>query len=134
MLRLRNLFIIHAVVMLVFAAGLLLAPKTMIGLFGLTVGTAVKPNASMNLVAQLFGAALVVPGLLSWFAATMEDAGAQRLAAISFLVFNILGFVVSLFVGMLPKLMTAGGWILVVVFLLFALGFAYFLFMRPADI
>lgn len=134
MLKLRNLFIVHAIVMLVFAAGLLLAPKTILGLFGLTVGTAVKSSATLNFVAQLLGAALIVPGLFSWFAGTMDEVGARRSAGISFLVFDIVAFVVSFFVGMLPKLMTAGGWILVVLFLLFAVGFAYFLFMRPEDI
>ncbi len=132
MVRLRNLLIVHAVVMLVLAAGLLLAPKTILNLFGLTVGTAVKPTASMNLIGQLLGATLIVPGLLSWFAGTMEE-GAQRLIAITLLVFNAVAFGVSFFVGMLPKVMTVGGWILVVVFLLLALGFAYFLFMKPSE-
>ncbi len=134
MLKLRNLLIIHAIVMIVLAAGLLLAPKTILSLFGLTVGTTVKFNASMNLVAQILGATLIVPGLLSWFAGSMEEEGARRSAAITFLVFNVVAFGVSFFVGMLPKVMTAAGWILVVVFLLFALGFAYFLFMRPSDV
>jgi hypothetical protein len=134
MLKLRSLFIVHAIVMLVFAAGLLLAPRTILGLFGLTVGTSVNFNASMNLVAQLLGASLIVLGLLSWFAGGMEEVGARRSVAISFLVFNVLGFGVSFFVGMLPKVMAAGGWILVVLFLLFAVGFAYFLFMRSSDI
>ncbi len=134
MLKLRNLLIVHAIVMLVFAAGLLLAPKTILGLFGLTVGATVKFNASMNLVAQLLGAVLIVPGLLSWFAGGMEEIGARRSVAISLLVFNVVGFGVSFFVGMLPKVMAAGGWILVVLFLLFAVGFAYFLFMRSSDI
>ena len=134
MLKLRNLLIVHAIVMLVFAAGLLLAPKTILGLFGLTVGATVKFNASMNLVAQLLGAVLIVPGLLSWFAVGMEEIGARRSVAISLLIFNVVGFGVSFFVGMLPKVMAAGGWILVVLFLLFAVGFAYFLFMRSSDI
>ncbi len=132
MVRLRNLLIVHAIVVLVLAAGLLLAPKTILNLFGLTAGTAVKPSASMNLLGQLLGAALIVPGLLSWFAGTMEE-GAQRWVAISLLIFNAVGFGVSFFVGMLPKVMSPAGWILVVLFLLFAVGFAYFLFMRPAE-
>jgi hypothetical protein len=134
MLKLRNLLIVHAIVMLVLAAGLLLAPKTILGLFGLTVGTAVKANSGFNLVAQILGAALIVPGLVSWFAAAMPDAGSRRSVAISLFVFNLVGFGVSLFVGMLPKAMIAAGWILVVLFLLFAVGLAYFLFMRPSDI
>lgn len=132
MVRLRNLLIVHAIVMLVLAAGLLLAPRTILSLFGLTVGATVRFNASMNFVAQILGAALIVPGLLSWFAAGMEE-GAQRSVAISFLVFNAASFGVSFFVGMLPRVMFASGWILVVLFLLFGVSFAYFLFMRPSE-
>ncbi len=133
MIKLRSLFLVHAIVMLVLAAGLLLAPRTIVGLFGLSVGTTVKFNAGMNLVAQLLGAALIVPGLLSWFAGAMEADGARRSVALSLLIFNAVSFGVSFFVGMLPKVMSAAGWILVVLFLLFAVGFAYFLFMRPAE-
>ncbi len=133
-MKLRNLFIVNAVVALVFAAGLLLAPKTILNLFGLGVGATVKYNASINLVAQLLGAALVVPGLLSWFASGMQEIGARRSVAVSLLVFSVIGFGVSFFVGMLPKVMSVTGWSIVVLFLLFAVGFAYFLFMRPSEI
>jgi hypothetical protein len=132
MIRLRNLLIVHAIVMLVLAAGLLLAPKTILNLFGLSVGTTVNFNASMNFVAQMLGATLIVPGLFSWFAGDMEE-GARRSVAISLLIFNAVGFGVSFFVGVLPEVMSIAGWILVVLFLLFAVGFAYFLFMRPSE-
>lgn len=132
-MKLRILLIVHMIVMFVLAAGLLLAPRTILNLLGLNVGTTVAFNASMNFVAQLLGAALVVPGLLSWFASTMEEDSARRSVSISLLIFNVIGFGVSFFVGMLPKVMAAGGWILVLLFLLFAAGFAYFLFIRPSD-
>ena len=133
-MKLRNLFIVSAVVALVFAAGLLLAPKTMLTIFGLSVGATARSNAEINLVAQLLGAALVVPGLLSWFAGGMQDVGARRSVAISLLIFELIGFGVSFFVGMLPKVMSPAGWVIVALFLLFTLGFAYFLFMRPSEI
>ena len=133
-MKLRNLFIVSAVVALVFAAGLLLAPKTMLTIFGLSVGATVRSNAVINLVAQLLGAALVVPGLLSWFAGGMQDVAARRSAAVSLLIFEVIGFGVSFFVGMLPKVMSPAGWAIVALFLLFTLGFAYFLFMRPSEI
>jgi uncharacterized YccA/Bax inhibitor family protein len=49
------------------------------------------------------------------------------------LIFNAVSFVVSVFVGMLPAVMSAAGWILALLFLLFAVGIAYFLFLRPAE-
>jgi len=134
LMKLRYLFIADTIVALVFAAGLLLAPKTMLNLFGLGVGATVKYNASINLLAQLLGAALVVPGLLSWFASGMQEMGARRSVAVSLFVFSVIGFGVSFFVGMLPKVMSAAGWSIVALFLLFAVGFAYFLFMKPSEI
>jgi hypothetical protein len=133
-MKLRNLFIVNTIVALVFAAGLLLAPKTILTLFGLSVGTAVRNNAVLSFVSQLLGAALIVPGLLSWFAGTMEDTGARRSVAISLFIFDLIGFGVSFFVGMLPKVMSAPGWAIVLLFLLFTLGYAFFLFMRPSEI
>ena len=133
-MKLRNLFIVNTLVALIFAAGLLLAPKTMLTLFGLSVGTTVRNNAVISLVAQLLGAALVVPGLLSWFASSMQDTGARRSVAISLLVFDVIGFGVSFFVGMVPKVMSAAGWSIVVLFLFFTVAFAYFLFMRPSEV
>lgn len=133
-MKLRNLFIIGAVVTLIFAAGLLLAPKTMLNIFGLSVGATVKYNAALNLVAQLLGAALIVPGILGWLASSMEDSGARRSVAITLLIFDLIGFGVSFFVGMLPKVMSVAGWVIVALFLLFTLGYAYFLFMRSAEI
>jgi len=133
-MKLRYLFMVNTVVALIFAAGLLLAPKTILNLYGLTVGAAVRTNAILSLVAQLLGATLIVPGLLSWFAASMPDSGSRRSVAVSLLVYDVIGFGVALFVGMIPKVMSAAGWSLVVLFLLLALGYAYFLFMRPEDI
>ncbi|HSK86913.1 MAG TPA: hypothetical protein VK880_01050 [Anaerolineales bacterium] len=133
-MKLRILLIVHMIVMLILAAGLLLAPRTILNLFGLTVGTTVSFNASMSFVAQLLGASLVVPGLLSWFGITMEEESARRSVALTLLIFNVIGFGVSFFVGMLPNVMAVAGWLLVVLFLLFAAGFAYFLFMRSSEI
>jgi len=133
-MKLRNLFIVNTLVALVFAAGLLLAPKTMLTLFGLNIGSAVRTNATINLVTQLLGASLIVPGLLSWLAGSMQDPSARRAAAIPLLVFDLIGFGVSFFVGMLPKVMSSAGWAIVAIFLFFTLGFGYFLFMRPAEV
>jgi hypothetical protein len=64
----------------------------------------------------------------------MEEESARRSVALTLLIFNVVGFGVSFFVGMLPNVMAVAGWLLVVLFLLFAAGFAYFLFMRSSEI
>ena len=77
---------------------------------------------------------MIVPGLLSWFARSMEEFEARRSVAISLFVFDAAGFGVSFFVGMLPKVMSVAGWLIVVLFLLLALAYAYFLFMQQEEI
>lgn len=131
-MKLRYLFIVNTIVALLFAAGLLLAPKTMLGLFDISVGTTAKFNASLNFVAQLLGAALTLPGLLCWFASSMADASARKSAAVSLFVFHVIGFAVSL-LGMLSKVMSLSGWAIVGLFLLLTLGYGYFLFMQQPD-
>jgi hypothetical protein len=132
-MKLRYLLLLNSIVALIFAAGLLLAPKTMLGLFGISVGTSSSFNASLNFVAQLLGAALTLPGLLGWFAAGITEASARRSVAVSLFVFQIIGFAVSL-LGMLSNVMSVTGWAVVGLFLVFALGYVYFLFVRPSDI
>ncbi len=133
-MKLRNLFALNTIVALVFAAGLLFAPKTLLDLFGLNVGAGVSNSAKINLVTQLLGAALIVPGMISWLGRDMTDSGARRSIALSLFVFDIIGFLVSLFVGMLPKVMATTGWSIVGLFLILALGYAYFLFMKQSEI
>jgi hypothetical protein len=132
-MKLRYLFILNTIVALIFAAGLLLAPKTMLALFHLSVGSTVSFNATLNFVAQLLGAALILPFLLTWFASSMTEAGARRSVAVSLFVFQIAGFAVSL-LGMLSKVMSVTGWVIVALFLFFALGYGYFLFMKQSEI
>ena len=132
-MKLRYLFVLNTIVASIFAAGLLLAPRTLLGLFGVTVGSTVSFNASLNFVAQLLGAALILPGLISWFAGGMTEAGARRSVTVSLFVFEVAGLAVSL-LGMLSKAMSVTGWAIVGLFLIFALGYAYFLFMKQSEI
>ncbi len=132
-MKLRYLFVLNALVALIFAAGLLLAPKTMLGLFHLSVGSTVSFNATLNFVAQLLGASLILPGLLTWLAGSMTDAGARRSVAISLFVFELAGLAVSL-LAMLSKVMSETGWVIVGLFLFFTLGYGFFLFMRQSEI
>jgi len=132
-MKLRYVFVLNTIVALIFAAGLLLAPRTILSLFGVTVGGGVTANASINFVSQLLGAALILPGLLGWFAGNMTEAGARRSVVVSLFVFEVAGLAVSL-LGMLSKVMSVTGWAIVGLFLVFALGYAYFLFMKPSEI
>ena len=125
-MNLRNLFLINMFVALIFSLALLLGPDILLTKFGMKIGP------SENLMAQFLGAALVIPALLSWFAKDFNEAGAKRAVTVSFFLFYAVGFVVAL-LGILSEAMKSSGWAVVIIFLALALGYGYFLFMKPSE-
>ncbi|SRR5581483_1756184 len=125
-MKLRNLFVTDTVVSFLFAIGLLLKPDYLLKFFGLTQGK------TELLLGQIIGAALIGFGLLAWFAKDFEPQAGKG-AVISLLIFSAIGFVVSL-LGILSQVTRAGSaWLIVIVFLLFTAGYAYFQFMGPRE-
>ncbi len=125
-MNLRNLYLINMVVTLIFALALLLGPATVLGVYNMRTGS------SENLEAQFLGAALILPALISWFAKDLTDMSARQGIGLSLFIFNVVVFVVSL-LGTLSGAMRSAGWSAVIIFLLLALGFGYFQFMRPNE-
>jgi len=126
-MKLRNLFLADTIVSFLFAIALLLGPAYTLKFFGLS-----SEGKTDQLLAQLIGAALAGFGLLSWFAKDF-DAQSSRGAVISLLAFSVIGFVVSL-LGILSRATTQGSaWLIVIIFLAFTAGYAYFGFMGPRE-
>jgi len=125
-MKLRNLFLADTVISLLFAIALLLGPAYMLKFFGLTQGK------TEQLLAQVLGAALTGLGVLSWFAKDFEPQ-ASKGAVLSLLIYSAVGFVVTL-LGILSQVTRAGSaWLIVIIFLLFTAGYAYFQFMGPRE-
>jgi hypothetical protein len=126
-MKLRTLFLLNAILSLLFALGVLLGPATVLRLFGLSTGK------TEMLLTQVLGAALLGLGALAWLARDLVDAQATQTASISLLAFSAIGFVVTL-LGMLSQVTrAAAAWLVVVLFLLFAAGYAYFQFWRAGE-
>ncbi len=125
-MNLRNLFLLNTFVLLAFALGLLLGPTTVLTLYGM------KTGPSESLEAQLLGAALVVPALLTWLAKDWSEGNARRGVVIALFLFYVIGFVVML-LGILSKAMKPAGWSAAIVFLFFALGYGYLQFAKPSE-
>ncbi|HEX8991819.1 MAG TPA: hypothetical protein VF784_09080 [Anaerolineales bacterium] len=126
-MRLRTLLLVGTVLSLLFALALLLGPATVLKFFGLT------GSATEVLLAQLLGAGLVGVGLLSWFAKDFTEAQALQGTVIALLATSVVAFVVTL-LGILAKVPKGNSaWIAAVLFLAFAVGFAYFQFFGPRD-
>ncbi len=126
-MKLRTLFLIDLVVSLLFALVFLLRPDVTLKFFGLTSGK------TEILLAQVIGAALIGFACLCWFAKDYTDPQAVQGAVMSLLVYSAIGFVVTL-LGVLSQTTRAGSaWIVVVLYLLFTAGFAYFQFAGPRE-
>ena len=126
-MRLRSFLLFGTVVALLFALALLLGPAVILKFFGLT------GSVTEVLLAQLIGAALIGAGILSWFAKDFTDGQAIQGAVVSLFIANAVAFVVSL-LAVLGKVTKGGNaWIVVILFLIFAAGFAYFQFFGPRE-
>lgn len=126
MINLRNLLILNGVLLVLFALGLLLITESLLDLFSLGYGTGEK------LLGQLVGVELLATGLISLFAFDVRDPGMRRALTLSFFIADGVGFIV-LAGGVLMGVMNALGWLLVLVYLLLALGFGYFRFFGPTE-
>ena len=124
-MNLRTFLVIAAVIALAFALGLIVMPAFMATTYGF--GT----SASEILLARFFGTELLVLGVINWLAKDSTAANARPIIMGS-LIGNAVGAVIAL-MGTLNGVMNSIGWSSVAIYLLLALGFAYFQFMAPAK-
>ena len=124
-MKLRTLFIVAAVVALIYAVGLLVVPGTMNTLYGLGA------SSSEKLLARLFGVDLLIIGLIFWLGKDLNSISSRPIVTAS-LIGNVVGFIVAA-VGTIRGTMNGFGWSAVLIYLLLAIGFAYYQFMAPAK-
>lgn len=121
-MKLSALLVANAIVAAVFGAGFVVVPAQVTSLY--------SPEATSPLVTQLLGAAFLAIAVLTWNARNAPESEARRAILLGLFVGDCIGFVVSL-VAQLGGLMNTLGWSTVAIYLVFALGFGYFLFAQP---
>lgn len=128
----RTLLIIKAAVCLAFGVYLLIAPASLLGLLGASLG------AAGSFTAREYGAALIGMLLLTWFAKEVRAPDARGAILLDLLVYDAVGVVITL-LAVNSGVLNALGWAIVVVYLFFALASGYLLLKqkpfqrRPAD-
>jgi hypothetical protein len=120
-MTLKNLFLANSAISVFFSLALLLIPASMLELFGMSAGPVDK------LLIQFFGAELLGAGLITLFGMNTKELRSHRSLTLSFFIANGIGFIVALG-GMLTGVMNGLGWLIVLVYLILAAGFAYFQF------
>ncbi|MFX0094779.1 MAG: hypothetical protein ACFFBD_23785, partial [Candidatus Hodarchaeota archaeon] len=83
-------------------------------------------------VTRLFGAAIVLVTFITWGASRISDIEARRVIAISLLVYTTLGAVITV-LGQLAVTWNLFGWSSVLTYVIFVIGYAYFIFIRPEE-
>jgi len=125
-MKLKTLFIFNAIATILFGIGSVLAPNTLVNLFGSTF------NPAGTLMMQYGGVWLIGIGLLAWFARSSADSDARKAIVLAYLICYSIAFVVAL-LAQLNNVLNAFGWGTVVLNLVLALGYGYFQFVKPVT-
>ena len=125
-MRLSLLMTINAIVAVVFGLAFVIAPGQAGALYGVTA------DAQFRYLAQLFGSALVGFGVLTWAARNAPATDARKAIVLALFVSEGLGFVLAL-LGQIAGVVNTMGWSTVAIYLLLALGFGYFQFVKPST-
>jgi hypothetical protein len=125
-MKLKNLFIINAIISLGYAFGELLITETM---FSLYFGTE-TPTAEALLVARYFGWGLLAVGLTCAFVANAPPSEAKQAIVKALFIADVVGLIVSL-MGIFDGTFNALGWSAVVIYVFLAAGYGYFWFIKP---
>ncbi len=125
-MHLKTLLLVNTVVTAAFGLALLFAPGQVTAAYGITADT------GLRYVAQLFGVCLLGFAVLTWFAKDATESEARVAILRGLFVTAGLGFFVAL-VAQLRGVVNALGWSTVAIFLLLALGWAYFLRAKAAG-
>ena len=125
-MKISTLFIINTIVAGIFGLSFLFVAATLMSFYGITL----SPGGLV--VARLFGAALIGFAVLSWFARNAEESIARGAIVLAFFISDSVGFIIAL-IGQLSGTVNAFGWSTVAIYLLLALGFGYFQFLKPSG-
>jgi hypothetical protein len=122
-MTLKRMLLVNSIVCIVCSLALLLIPAAILAVFGMT------DRATEKLLLQFFGAELLGTGLITLFALNTKELRSQRSLTLSFFITDGIAFIVALG-GLLAGTMNALGWLIALLFLLLAVGFGYFQFIR----
>jgi len=119
----KVLFVLNALVAALLGAVFLLVPGRALDFFQ------VDAYAATVLVARFFGSAMVALGSVLWFAMGADET-VQKGMGWALFISAIIGLVVNV-LGITGGALRSNGWITAIVYVLFALLYAFMLFLRP---
>ena len=125
-MKLSMMFMINAVVAVLFGLGFVLMPATVLSFY------AVQLSDAGLFIARLLGMEFIGFAIITWQLRYAEaGSGEVRGVMLGLWVSELLGFVCSLYYQ-LQGIANGLGWSTVVIYLLLGLGFLYFYMKKPA--
>ncbi len=121
----RFMFTINAVLVAIFGVAFMIMPEFVLSQFGAEVYVATL------FITRFFGSALLMSGIFLWFLKDILPAKMQKNLAMLLLAYSIGGFVMSLLGITSIGVLRTNGWVMLVLFGLFSLVYAYILFLQP---
>ncbi len=125
-MKLKTLFIIHAIIALFFGIVFVFAPAATLAPYGVTT------NATGLSLGRLLGAAYLGFAVIAWCARNTEESAARQAIVLGFFLGFTAGFGASLY-SQLNGVANALGWANVGIYLLLALGYGYFRLAKPTT-
>jgi len=123
-MKLGNFLLVKAVISLAFGIAFALVPAAVMSLYGVTL------NSGGAFMARFLGACLIGIGLICWLDRNADPQVLQGIT-LALCIGDTVGFIVAV-LGQLSGLANALGWVIVVMWLLLALGLGYFRFLKPS--
>lgn len=123
-LHYRTVFLVNAIFSIVFGLAFLVMPAIALNEAGFD---GLIPE---KFISQFFGATMLTLGLVLWFVKDVTDQDIQKGIGRTMLFGSVLGVVVSV-IGLAGGMMQKNGWIVPVVYFLFAIDYTFMLFVQP---
>jgi hypothetical protein len=121
-MNIRNLLIVNAIVLGISGLCAIVLPDTVLSIYG------VESSPSASLMAQYAGLGSIAIGLIAWFNRGIKESTAKKTLTPAFLIVHSGGAIISV-CGTISGVMKIG-WAAVGLYLLFALAYAYFQFVK----
>ena len=122
-MNLRILMIINTIIAGLFGIAFVIIPWQVLSFYG------IQPNAPINFIGELFGAALIAFAVLTWSARDVEDSDARKAIIRALFFGDAIGFILA-FIAQLGGVVNNMGWSTVIIYLFLAVGFGYFHFKK----
>lgn len=120
----KNLMVIKAVVCLGFGILLLTVPDKLLSIFA-----AVLSDGGM-FTAREYGSSLFGNMFLCWFARNATESDARNAIILALFAYDLIAFVMTT-ITVISGVLSPLGWLIVLAYLFFTLGFGYFLIRPP---